>query len=323
MELQKSLEFLNRRLVFLKVFGFSSITITGKKSVTKPFDFLCFVLALSLGVFCCYLAATNRKEFDTSSSEIANYGNYIMLIALIFVSMVAMIFSFIFRHKIWSMNVKILEMDEKVSSLKFFQIRIQLTIFFICQLKEIESHFDYMTVLKRNFLISFAFMSTIWPMTGFYYYMDRSLLKAPLVLYAALYFTFCIGSVSAYTLAIFYRLQSINEVLQRKYLQSKAGKTIGKIRDEKVFMVSMKVYSSLMDVCDDVNLCYGFSTMLGFGTVFFYTIFTSFTAYMDIIGSKKLLPATISSVSFCIYYNIYLSLVIFSCMVLIKIVGTF
>ena len=112
----------NVLLHFIKLFGFNSITINGKKSSTKAFDVLWFVLALSLGVFCCYLAAINREELGTSKSEIANYGNYIMMLTSIFVSMVSMIFSFIFRHKIWSRSVRIFEIDEIVSSLEFFSI---------------------------------------------------------------------------------------------------------------------------------------------------------------------------------------------------------
>jgi hypothetical protein len=111
---EKVLELTKKNLIVLKFLGFSSISFVNGKSVTKFFDVLCFLFALSCGFFFCYLAIINKDNLSSSKSAIADYGNFLMLIASIFVSMSAMCCSFIFRHKIWSIILTLFDVDEKV-----------------------------------------------------------------------------------------------------------------------------------------------------------------------------------------------------------------
>lgn len=113
----KPLEYTQNRTIGLKLLGFLSISFVNGKSVTKFFDVLCFLFALSCGFFFCYLAIINKDNFSNSKSAIANYGNFLMLIASICVSMTAMCCSFIFRHKIWSMVLIATDVDEKVEEM--------------------------------------------------------------------------------------------------------------------------------------------------------------------------------------------------------------
>jgi uncharacterized membrane protein YozB (DUF420 family) len=108
------LEFTKKNLLLLKIFGFSSITIIDRKSVTKFTDFLFFVFPLSLGFFCLYLTVVSREKLESSQSSIANYGNFILMIASICVSITSMILAFIFRHQIWLLLVRLVEVDENV-----------------------------------------------------------------------------------------------------------------------------------------------------------------------------------------------------------------
>lgn len=110
----ESLEYLKKRLILFKVLGFSSITIVNGKSVTKPIDVLLFVFSLSVGISFCYIAATNHKTLSSSKSKIADYGNFIMLIVSIGISMLSLVLSFIFRHRIWLMLVTLGEVENKV-----------------------------------------------------------------------------------------------------------------------------------------------------------------------------------------------------------------
>lgn len=104
-----------RNVVFLKVLGFRAISIVDGKSVTKPLDILFFALSVALGVFIAYLTVINRKSLAISQSEIANYGNFITILSSICVSIIAMVFSFIFRHKLWNVIVCFADVDEKVN----------------------------------------------------------------------------------------------------------------------------------------------------------------------------------------------------------------
>jgi hypothetical protein len=68
-----------------------------------------------------------------------------------------------------------------------------------------------------------------------------------------------------------------------------------------------------MNSCDDISLIFGVPMMLGIGIVFFFSIFSNFTAYMDIAGEGKLSPLTISSVVFALYYGGFVVVVVFVC----------
>lgn len=114
MTLAKSLEYTRQRIKLLKVLGFVPITVVNGKSVTKPFDIICFLLALLFGLFFVYLGVTSQESLSSSDSKIAKYGNFIMFIASVCVSMTSMCFSFIFRHEIWSMVVVLAAVEEKV-----------------------------------------------------------------------------------------------------------------------------------------------------------------------------------------------------------------
>ena len=168
---------------------------------------------------------------------------------------------------------------------------------------------NYLSVIKTNIKIASFFTSMIWPLTGFLYFVDRSVVKVSLVLYAGFYFILSVGSVTAYVSGVSYRLKSLNEVLTMKY----ENYSVKIYQDNNGFVKMMEIYSDLMNICDDINLTFGFPTMLGFGAVFFYTIFSTFTAYMDIIGEGKLSQITISSLGFSVYYLFFLTVVILVC----------
>lgn len=176
--------------------------------------------------------------------------------------------------------------------------------------------------MRRNFYVSISISCFIYPLTAFVYFMDRKVLKVPLVLYASLYFVLSIGSVTNYIIGVYCRMKSVNEVLQLKLNESNGGKIV-KVRnstdeDTKLFVGLSKIYNSLMDVCNLINLCYGFQMMLGFGLVFFFTLFTIFTAYTDIYNDGRLTSETIPSLAFCVFYSLFLTSVVFTCSLLDK-----
>lgn len=104
----------------LKLLGFRSITIVNGKSVTKPIDLLFFLWSVSLGVFISYLSFLSREDFFKSKSQIANYGNYLSYICSIFVSIIAMIGAFVFRHRLWDLVVDLGAIEGKVNFISIF-----------------------------------------------------------------------------------------------------------------------------------------------------------------------------------------------------------
>jgi hypothetical protein len=285
-----TLEYSRQRFQIFKFLGFSPVTIVKWKSFTKPIDVLCFVIPVFIGFSACYFAIIHREKLETSKSKIADLGNFVMVIASICVSMVSVVVFFIFRHNLWSVILKMDEVERKFKSIGF-------TV-------------DYTSIVKANTVKGACITSVIYPLTAFLFYMDRSILKTSLTFYAGFYFIMCVGSITAYVAGVFYRLQSLNEVLKLK-----SGVTIFKNTktSDNDFGKLMEIYSILMNSCDDISLIFGVPMMLGIGIVFFFSIFSNFTAYMDIAGEGKLSPLTISSVVFALYYGGFVVVVVFVC----------
>lgn len=112
---RETLDFYTRNVIYLKVLGFRAISIVDDKSVTKPLDLFFFLFAVFFGVSICYLTVINKDRLTSSQSEIANYGNFISLIASICVSIFSMILAFVVRHRLWNIVVNFAEVDEKVN----------------------------------------------------------------------------------------------------------------------------------------------------------------------------------------------------------------
>lgn len=110
-----------KKIIYVKVLGFRSITIINGKSITKPTDVLYLIGSISFGIFICFLSFLNKKEFDTSKSVIANYGNFAGYIASIFVSILTMCCCFVFRHRIWQMLVDLTNIEKRVRNIIFDQ----------------------------------------------------------------------------------------------------------------------------------------------------------------------------------------------------------
>lgn len=186
------------------------------------------------------------------------------------------------------------------------------------QFKKIRFPVDYLQSVKWNIIIVVLVLSLILPLTGTLHAIEGSLLKVPLYGYASLYFALSVGSVTAYITGVGVRLESINKVLKiglktkasQKLLFIEAFETHKKV---EIYGTLAEIYSDLMDVCDEINMCFGFQLMISFGLIFFYTLFMSFSAYTDLISGGRLTPVSISSILFCVYFNIILSSVIFIC----------
>jgi hypothetical protein len=178
---------------------------------------------------------------------------------------------------------------------------------------------DYSPTLRRILSVGLAILLLIIPLTAFSYFVDRSsILKIPLNFYASLYFSLSIGSTTIYTTNLNLRLKTITEILALN-VHKKSTKNIINVKSsddreiENVYNTLAGTYSTLMDTCDDANLCCGFQMMLSFGLIFFYTLFTTFTAYTDLISEGTLTLTTINSAAFCVYYNFFLTVVVFTC----------
>lgn len=104
-----------RFLIIYKLLGLSPVTIIDGKSVTRLCDLLCLFISLFIGAFICFYTITNQKTFNPSS-DIASTGAFLTFIASIVIAMTSMICSFLFRHKLWVMILKLAGIEQKVNS---------------------------------------------------------------------------------------------------------------------------------------------------------------------------------------------------------------
>lgn len=150
------------------------------------------------------------------------------------------------------------------------------------------------------------------------YFVEKSLLKAFLFIYSSTYFTCCVWTALAFVLAIFLRLDSMKEVFEKMLdskevlipeLDSKSKNVAIKVQtideeqeDIKVIRGMIEIYSDLIGLYDNVNLCYSFSTMLCYGLVFFNSLFSNFMMVKDYIRLGRVNPA--SQIAF-LYLSLY------------------
>lgn len=158
----------------------------------------------------------------------------------------------------------------------------------------------------------------ILPLNARMYYLDGSLLKVPLFLYSSFYFTISIGAVTGITRGLQMRIESISHILKtlsRRPGNDKIVKVSSSTRnsDAEIISTLADIYQDIIRVCDGINVYSGPSMMLGFGLIFFYTLFTSFTIYTDLVNEGFLTASSDSSLGFSIFYNIVLVCVIYMC----------
>ena len=151
------------------------------------------------------------------------------------------------------------------------------------------------------------------------YVVYASILKVILHLYGTIYFTLSTGISTITILAVTMRLKRINLVCRTLIGRDKNRFSHIKVHAKKqqneleIIGKLYEIYSNCIDVCDLINLCFMFQVMLSYGLVFFFTIFSSFSVYKDYSSYGILLPETVVALAFCIYYNLFLIIIISMC----------
>lgn len=306
MDTSSTIKLAARNLFILKILGFCSITIVNGKSVTKLTDVLYLVVSVSFGIFIIFLSITKKENLASTKSPIADLGNFISYIAAIIVSIISMLAVFCVRHRIWKMVLKLESIEQKFE-------KVDLIV-------------NYSKVIQINFLFGVVVTAISLPLSLFFYMLEGSILKVLLYTYASVYFAFNVGSSTAYILGAAIRLSSIEDFLiQMLNTNAKQITFVKNVNYERIniFENLADAYNDIMDLCDEINICYGFQLMMSFGLIFFYTLFTLFSTYMDFINEEHLSSVVITSFMFCIYYNFILSAVIISCSLIEKHVSSF
>jgi hypothetical protein len=104
-----------RNAKVLKLLGLSCFSVENDKSVTRVVDVLCMLTAVAIGVLICYYSVAFRNDLAMQNSRIASVGNFLSYLASIVIVVLSVLITFLFRHKIWSLALKLDLIEEKVT----------------------------------------------------------------------------------------------------------------------------------------------------------------------------------------------------------------
>lgn len=281
-------------LKVMKFFGFLAISIENGKSVTKPTDLLLFATHFITGCVLMVLTIIYRGKLVTSGSEIIDMGNFSTFIAAILMVLSSMTLSFIFRHKVWNILLKLESIDRALEE---------------NGLEGIDTRIGKATLLSLIFVICFTI-----PLLILVYWLEGSTLKICVYTYGGTYYMICISAVLGLTNGSLYRLKSFTKAFQ-KMLDSSSTKLANEriARDVQVIKLLMEVYVKIINVFRSINLCFGLQTMMGTAILFFYTNFTLYMAYKNWSITGKLTDITNASLILASYLQLFTFAVIFAC----------
>lgn len=279
-----------KRFKLYKYCGFVPITIINKKSVTKPTDLFFSVFCLILCVLSVFLSLKYEDLLNTSKNEIADKGAFVTYVSSLLIAIFCLAVGIAQRHKPWKIVLLLHEVDLLLGDMRL----------------------DFSRA-SRMFEAGYAFVSCLsLPTTFFFYLMDGSLIKSLLYFFSGFGFVIMVSAVVFFFGGIFVRIRNINANLKIMINNSKVRDFNGKCGSRKIAKC-IQVYGKLIDANRLLNQCFGVQGMLGFGVLFFFTIFTSFMAFKDITTEGTLAGVTAGSVVFVLYLQTYSLTLILIC----------
>lgn len=249
-----------KRFGLLKIVGFAPFSVVNGKSVTKLSDVLIFVTNLSICALFLGVLFKFKENFRSSSIEIINQGNFatyasaLMMVAFFFVVF------FIFRHQIWKIVLLFHEIDQKLQTNE-------------------PARDSYVNA----FPIAFGVMVLVAiPLSYYVYSMDLLIMKAILYLYCGIYYVISIGTTSAFLSSKFLRIRTINIHLEAMLAKPQNSFKKSVLQDIDEIEKLTQAYAMVIEINKLINLVFGIPILLGYGLMFFHTIFTTFLACIDL-----------------------------------------
>lgn len=265
-------------LKLIKVFGLAPFTVENRKSVTKPTDVVFSLLTIAICFAFFWTVIENEEMLATGKSIIVDKGNFATYIFSLFVDIISIAMSFLFRHHIWKVVTTLIGVDRILKRLR---------------LPENEKRIGQVYCI--------AMMVTVVlfvPMISFVYLAHPVVVKAALYIYSGLYYLFCNQTVAVLLILIYSRMNSITKCLQNCSKRRNEGFDMkNDLSDAEYFTAMLKIYSDLMVALESINLSFGLSMMCEIGLLFFYTMFSVFMTYKDVVeGTVD--KITVVSISF-------------------------
>jgi len=285
--MSSSLDASVRAFRMLKFFGLAPITINENlKSVTKPFDVFMSLFNLLLGALICSVLITNYDEL-LKQREIVDYADYFVFMASTTLSMSQILFASIFRHQIWDLIMILYEIELELEKLN-------------CKLPF--GRINYLFLM-----LGVAMMSMLIPLIGMNYYLEKSFVKLMMFPYSSMLLCSSQFFVVRFNTGVIIMLIGLKQVCCNI-------KTVDSpMKRHALFQKLNHIYDRTLHLNDKCIKLFSFQAMLGIGLIWAYTIFMAFSVYKDVITKAQISGKTITSIAFCIYYNIASTTLIVSC----------
>lgn len=289
------------KFAFLKIFGHASITIVGRKSVTKPTDFIISCLCLAWGVTFQWICLVQQDKFIISPLDVVNKGNFFIYILSFFAAQFHFIYIFFVRHQTWEIVLKLNKIDQILGRVAS-RTNNRLEGYFI------------------KFVLILIVLSTI--LNYAIYCVDHLLLKAFAYEYLGSYYLIVTSSASSVIGSIIMRVRVINRGLEAMIHEKKVQRENLFPSDTKknvdTILKFMKGFGEIIEVNRLANLCYGMSLMIDFALLFFFTTFVGFLSSKDLTDDGSLSVMTIAYIVYVSTMNLLSSLMVLVCEVSVR-----
>lgn len=287
MERERAINLAVKNMRLSKFFGFAAFSVEKLNYVTKPSDLLRFGTCFSVGLACIFLSFKFNSEFITSQSEIVDYGNFVAFIASLIITLIAMIWGFFCRQRVWKIILGFAKLDVQFNAIGY-----------------VENYSENAKKVFRKFILVFLLFI---PLIVSVYVLDGSLLKAIFFCYAGIYFLLVISSVVGLTSATLMRLKLVTRVLN----DIQSAETGINVRHKVITLIN--IYADMLKIYSTINFCCGFQAMLDVGLLFFQSIFTSFMAFKSYKDHGSLNGRAVSSVLYVSYLQLFTANVLQVC----------
>jgi len=137
------------------------------------------------------------------------------------------------------------------------------------------------------------------PLSAFMYYLGECISFILVGFYSGVFLSMSMGTMTLFVTGIHVRITMINACIRQtehQFDKVLAFKKLSQLND---------CYKLLIKEIDKVNSLMGLQTVLSYGLIYAYTLFTSFTVYKTLLDSEAFSNQVIFNILFCSYLNFY------------------
>lgn len=176
------------------------------------------------------------------------------------------------------------------------------------QLTSLGVHCDFLKLGIPAVIANMVIIFLCFPLSVLVYVLDGLLSKSLLHLYSSLYFSLSLLFPASLTFAVFQRQRLVITVLKNmKASEEPTRATDARLLAEKESVDKVRclmwIYSNLLEVVDEISLCYGLPMLLVTAVIFSYSLMTNFVVYKEFVTTGTFSQTVASSMVYVFFYT--------------------